>query len=421
MKFQTYPKLFPAPPPEADAESVTQATASSVTELPQAPVVQYLNVLLAGAVRARASDIHLEPEANQLRVRWRIDGHLTEAEAPPIEMKEALISRIKVLAKLDISERRIPQDGHIKDINIDPSHQVGFRVSTLPTIHGEKVVLRVLDHDAASLQVDKLGLEASQLAALYKALSQPHGLILVTGPTGSGKTVTLYSCLNRLNNPESNISTVEDPSEIRLPGISQVNINEKAGLSFASVMRSFLRQDPDVIMIGEVRDGETADIAIKAAQTGHLVLSTLHTNDAPSSLSRLVNMGVPAFQVATSVSLICAQRLVRRLCEHCKVPAPTSAQKQKSLGLLDSQQERVFYQAVGCPQCLGGYRGRIGIFQVMPISASIAGAMTQGQSTQVISDLAIQERILTLRQAALRKALSGQTSIEEVLAHTRND
>ena len=246
-------------------------------------------------------------------------------------------------------------------------------------------------------------------------------MILVTGPTGSGKTVTLYSCLQRLNRPEVNISTVEDPSEIRLPGITQVNVNEKAGLNFAAVMRALLRQDPDIIMVGEVRDAETADIAIKAAQTGHLVLSTLHTNDAPSSLSRLVNMGVPAFQVATSVSLICAQRLVRRLCEHCKAPNPVSAQVQKSLGLAAANEERLFFKPVGCPNCVGGYRGRVGVFQVMPITDAIAEAMVQGQSPQAIGMLAQQAHVLTLRQAALRKAMAGLTSIEEVISQTRDD
>ena len=387
----------------------------------EAPVVRYLTALLSSAVRLRASDIHLEPQGDALRIRWRIDGHLTEAEAPPADMKEALISRIKVLAKLDISEKRLPQDGHIKHVSGSGDRQVEFRVSTLPTIHGEKVVVRVLDHDASSLRLDQLGLEASQLGALNKALSQPHGMILVTGPTGSGKTVTLYSCLQRLNRPEINISTVEDPSEIRLPGVTQVNVNEKAGLNFAAVMRALLRQDPDIIMVGEVRDSETADIAIKAAQTGHLVLSTLHTNDAPSSLSRLVNMGVPPYQVATSVSLICAQRLVRRLCEHCKVPSPVSTQVQRSMGLRQAEQGRLFYKPSGCPQCVGGYRGRMGVFQVMPVTEAIAEAMVNGQPPQAIGAIAQQAHILTLRQAALRKAIAGLTSLDEVLSQTRDD
>lgn len=387
----------------------------------EAPVVRYLDALLSQAVAQRASDIHVEPQADGVRVRWRIDGRLAEIDAPPATIHEALVSRIKVLAKLDISERRLPQDGHIKQLQAAGGRAVELRISTLPTIHGEKVVIRVLDHDAANLSLEQLGMEAAPLAALKRALSQPHGMILVTGPTGSGKTVTLYSCLQRLNRPEVNISTVEDPAEIRLPGITQVNVNEKAGLQFAPVLRALLRQDPDIIMVGEVRDGETADIAIKAAQTGHLVLSTLHTNDAPSSLSRLVNMGVPSFQVATTVSLICAQRLVRRLCDHCKAPHPISAPAQQALGWREAEQERLFFRAVGCSHCIGGYRGRLGVFQVMPISEAMASAMIAGRTSHELAALARQEQVLTLRQAAIRQAIAGLTSIEEVLMQTRED
>jgi type IV pilus assembly protein PilB len=384
------------------------------------PVVRYLNALLGSAVRQRASDIHLEPTEVGIQVRWRVDGKLVHAEPPPADMRDALISRVKILAKLDISEKRLPQDGHIKHVTEHSGRTVEFRVSSLPTVLGEKVVIRILDQDAASLQVETLGLDRVQLAALQRALSQPHGMILVTGPTGSGKTVTLYSCLQALNSPDVNISTVEDPSEIRLPGITQVNVNEKAGLTFASSMRAFLRQDPDIIMVGEIRDAETADIAIKAAQTGHLVLSTLHTNDAPATLNRLLNMGVPAFNVAASVTLICAQRLVRRLCEQCKAPTPLSGNVLASLGLSSPERERLFYKAVGCPQCVGGYRGRIGVFQIMPVSQAIAQAMVEGQSAEELGAIARREGVLTLRQSALRKAIAGLTSLDEVLAHTRD-
>jgi type IV pilus assembly protein PilB len=411
------------PPPQRSAQPLRplERAAQGSGLNAEAPVVRYLDALLEQAVTQRASDIHVEPQADGLRVRWRIDGRLAETQAPPAAIQEALVSRIKVLAKLDISERRLPQDGHIKQLKAADGRAVDLRISTLPTIHGEKVVIRVLDHDAATLSLEQLGMEAAPLAALKRALSQPHGMILVTGPTGSGKTVTLYSCLQRLNRPEVNIATVEDPAEIRLPGITQVNVNEKAGLQFAPVLRAMLRQDPDIIMVGEVRDGETADIAIKAAQTGHLVLSTLHTNDAPSSLSRLVNMGVPSFQVATTVSLICAQRLVRRLCDHCKAPAPISAAARQALGGHELEPAQLWFKAVGCAHCIGGYRGRIGVFQVMPVSEAMANAMIAGRTSHELAALAQQEQVLTLRQAAIRQAVAGLTSIEEVLMQTRED
>lgn len=386
-----------------------------------APVVTYLNQLLSQAVRLRASDIHVEPQAQGLRVRWRIDGHLNPAPAPPPDLGGTLVSRIKVLAKLDIAEKRLPQDGHIKASANLTDRPVEFRVSSLPTIHGEKVVLRILDHDASNLQLAQLGLDEVQLRRLQLALQQPQGMILVTGPTGSGKTVTLYSCMQHLNRHELNLSAVEDPCEIQLPGVTQVNVNEKAGLNFANVMRALLRQDPDIIMIGEVRDSETADMAIKAAQTGHLVLSTLHTNDAPASLSRLIHMGVPAYQVASSVSLICAQRLVRRLCENCKQPDLSQASRQATWAMAEPPRHHTLYRPVGCPQCVAGYRGRIGVFQVLPIQTDIADAMLQGAPPQTIAALAQGAQIPSLRQAALQKARQGVTSLAEVFSQTADD
>lgn len=394
------------------------ATGSAVTEgLGQAPVVRYWDTLLEQAVNWGASDIHLEPQAHGLRVRLRIDGRLREVAGPDASLREALVSRIKVLAKLDIAEKRQPQDGHISATLTGQSRQVALRISTLPTIHGEKVVARLLEQAANSLLLAQIGLEPEQHEALQHALAQAHGMILVTGPTGSGKTVTLYSCLQQLNRPDRNISTVEDPAEIRLEGITQVNINDKAGLDFSSVMRAMLRQDPDIIMVGEVRDSQTADIAIKAAQTGHLVLSTLHTKDAPSTLTRLVHMGIPAYQVASSVSLICAQRLLRRLCDRCKAPAMAPALDRPQL----DRNHRTRFRAVGCDACVGGYKGRVGVFQVLPITEEIARAMLRGESPLAIGQLAQAAGTLTLRQAATRKADAGLTSWEEVCSQTAAD
>lgn len=383
------------------------------------PVVRWLDDILRLASAQGASDIHLEPLAHGMRLRFRIDGHLCEQPPPPPELKDSLVSRIKVLGNLDISEKRLPQDGHI-NIGAHASSPVALRVSTLPTVHGEKVVLRILAQTATSLQLEQLGLEPEQLSWLTAALRQSQGMILATGPTGSGKTVTLYSCLQQLNQPHRNISTVEDPAEIRLDGVTQVNVNEKAGLHFATVMRALLRQDPDVIMVGEIRDAETADIAVKAAQTGHLVLSTLHTNDAPSTLVRLLHMGIPAYQVASSVSLICAQRLVRRLCDACKERSETKPHTWTSLQD-ETAPAQTLYRAVGCSQCVGGYSGRIGVFEVMPITEALAAAMMGAPSTARIQALARQAGVLSLRQAAWRKAYAGLTCAQEVLSQTPDD
>lgn len=408
-----------ARPQSAPLSGTVGLNASDVTD---APVVRYLNTLLTQAVQQRASDIHIEPTESGQRVRLRVDGRLVQTQGPPVAAREALVSRVKILAKLDISEKRLPQDGHIKHTLPGLGRAIEFRVSSLPTILGEKLVIRVLDQDTTSLQIETLGLEDEQLQALQHALDQPHGMILATGPTGSGKTVTLYSCLQALNRPDVNIATVEDPSEIHLPGINQVNVNEKAGLTFASSMRAFLRQDPDIIMVGEIRDAETADIAIKAAQTGHLVLSTLHTNDAPSTLNRLVNMGVPAFNVAASVTLICAQRLVRQLCEACKTPTSIPTHLQALLTrAIPTQAHTTTYQAVGCTQCVNGYRGRLGIFQVMPITERMGQAMVEGAPASTLALIAREEGVTSLRQSALRKAFAGLTSLEEVLLHTRQE
>ena len=404
----------------------TSAPLSSVNNHQgDAPVVRYLNDLITQAVRQRASDIHLEPLAQGMRVRWRIDGKLVQAPTPPQTMKDALISRVKILAKLDIAEKRLPQDGHIKHADPSQGLTVELRVNSLPTTLGEKVVIRLLDQRNTALELSALGMDAQQLQALQQALKQPNGMILITGPTGSGKTVTLYSCLRTLNRPDVHIATVEDPCEIQMEGATQVNVNDKVGLTFASSMRAFLRQDPDIIMVGEIRDSETADIAIKAAQTGHLVLSTLHANDAPATLSRLMNMGIPAYNMAASVRLIGAQRLLRRLCEACKQAYTPDAHTQAMLGLnhrpIQETPARSMYRAVGCAQCVGGYRGRTGVFQMMPVTDTLAHAMLNGQPTRALAAIAQSEGVLTLHQAAVHKALAGLTSIEEVLAHTRAD
>ena len=401
---------------ESAAESVD---AASSIEIDDAPVVRYLQKIMLDAVNTGASDIHLEPYEKFYRIRYRRDGVLYEIAQPPLAIKEKLASRIKVISKLDISEKRIPQDGRVKLV-LTKNRAIDFRVSTLPTLYGEKIVMRVLDPTSAQLGVDALGYEAWQKEILLSAVQRPYGMVLVTGPTGSGKTVSLYTCLNILNQPGVNISTAEDPAEIQLPGVNQVNVNEKAGLTFAAALRSFLRQDPDVIMVGEIRDLETADIAIKAAQTGHMVLSTLHTNDAPATLTRLLNMGVAPFNVASSVICITAQRLARKLCS-CKRPAdiPKEALLRAGFGEEELDGSWQPYHPAGCDICQGsGYKGRTGIYQVMPITEEMQRIILKNGTSMDIADQARREGVLDLRQAGLLKVKAGTTSLEEVEAVT---
>ena len=399
---------------EADSASASSAAASEVDD---APVVKFLHKMLLDAFSMRASDLHFEPYEHNYRVRFRIDGELREIASPPIAIKDKLASRIKVISKMDISEKRIPQDGKMK-LKIGADRMIDFRVSTLPTLYGEKIVIRILDPSSARLGIDALGYEAPEKARLMQAIGRPYGMILVTGPTGSGKTVSLYTCLNLLNQPGVNIATAEDPSEITLPGVNQVNVNEKAGLTFAVALKSFLRQDPDIIMVGEIRDLETADIAIKAAQTGHLVLSTLHTNDAPSTLTRLRNMGIAPFNIASSVLLITAQRLARRLCPNCKTTVEIPAKALLQAGFKPEQLEGGWkpYQPVGCSACNNGYKGRVGLYQVMPISEDIQRIILRDGSALEIGEQARREGVNTLRDAGLHKVKMGLTSLEEVLA-----
>lgn len=385
------------------------------------PVVRFVNKALLDAINEGASDIHFEPYEKYYRIRVRTDGVLREMAQPPLILKEKIASRIKVISRMDISERRVPQDGRMKMV-LSRNKSIDFRVSTLPTLHGEKIVMRILDSNSAMLGIDALGYEPAQKKLLIEAIERPYGMILVTGPTGSGKTVSLYTCLNLLNKPGANISTVEDPAEINLPGINQVNVNEKAGLTFSSALRAFLRQDPDIIMVGEIRDLETAEISIKAAQTGHLVLSTLHTNDAPTTLERLKNMGIPPFNIASSVIMITAQRLARKLCS-CKQPENIPRQALLQAGFTEEDLDGSWQPQgpVGCERCKGsGYKGRVGIYQVMPISEAIAHIiMTDGNSMDIAAQ-ARREGVLDLRQSGLLKVKQGVTSLKEVLA-TTND
>ncbi|MDD2989190.1 MAG: type IV-A pilus assembly ATPase PilB [Zoogloea sp.] len=389
------------------------------SEVDDAPVVRFIQKLLIDAINEGASDIHFEPYEKYYRIRFRTDGILREIAQPPLVLREKIAARIKVISRLDISEKRIPQDGRMKLV-LSKNKAIDFRVSTLPTLYGEKIVMRILDPSSAMLGVDALGYEPDQRAALMDAVQRPYGMILVTGPTGSGKTVSLYTCLNILNKPGVNISTAEDPAEINLPGINQVNVNEKAGLTFAFALRAFLRQDPDVIMVGEIRDLETAEISVKAAQTGHLVLSTLHTNDAPSTLERLKNMGVAPFNIASSVIMITAQRLARRLCS-CKKPIDIPIEALMSAGFTESDLDGTWqpYGPVGCERCKGsGYKGRLGIYQVMPISEEIARIiMTNGNSMDIAAQAQL-EGVRDLRQSGLLKVKQGVTSLTEVLACT---
>ncbi len=387
-------------------------------EVEDAPIVRFLQKMLIDAINARASDLHFEPYEYQYRVRFRIDGELREITQPPIAIKEKLASRIKVISRLDISEKRVPQDGRMK-LKFG-SKAIDFRVSTLPTLFGEKIVIRILDPSSAKLGIEALGYEKIEKDRLLHAVQRPYGMILVTGPTGSGKTVSLYTCLNLLNQPGVNISTVEDPAEINLPGINQVNVNDKAGLTFSAALKSFLRQDPDIIMVGEIRDLETADIAIKAAQTGHLVMSTLHTNDAPTTLTRLMNMGVAPFNIASSVLLITAQRLARRLCENCKASADYPVDALKRAGFRDEDLDGTWkpYRAVGCSACNNGYKGRVGLYQVMPITETIQRIILSEGTALDIAKQALLEGVRDLRQSGLVKVRAGVTTLEEVITVT---
>lgn len=390
-------------------------------EIDDAPVVKYLQKILIDAINMGASDLHFEPYEKFYRIRYRVDGVLREIAQPPLAIKEKLASRIKVISSMDISEKRIPQDGRMKLV-LSKTRTIDFRVSTLPLIHGEKIVMRILDPASAKLGIEALGYEPAQKEALLAAVSRPYGLVLVTGPTGSGKTVSLYTCLNILNEPGVNISTAEDPAEIPLAGINQVNVNDKQGLTFAAALKSFLRQDPDVIMIGEIRDLETADMAIKAASTGHMVLSTLHTNDAPSTLTRLMNMGVAPFNIASAVSLITAQRLARKLCPNCKVPLDVPKEALLGVGFeeadLDGNWQPYGPKEGGCEMCNGGYKGRVGIYQVMPVSDAMSRIIMKNGTAHDIADQARLEGIRDLRQSGLLKVKQGLTSIAEVEAVT---
>lgn len=396
------------------------AVSEESSEVENSPVVRYLQKILLDAIQMGASDIHIEPYEKFFRVRFRVDGELQEVVQPPMDLREPIASRIKVISKLDISEKRVPQDGRMK-LLLSNQKTIDFRVSTLPTLYGEKVVMRILDSSNVKLGIDALGYEADQQEQLLNAIGRPYGMILVTGPTGSGKTVSLYSCLNILNQPGVNISTAEDPAEIQLPGVNQVNVNEKAGLTFASALRSFLRQDPDIVMVGEIRDFETADIAIKAAQTGHLVMSTLHTNDAPTTLTRLANMGVPAFSIASSVILITAQRLARKLCDKCKKPIDLPHNVLLSAGFRESEIDGSWrpYGPVGCPVCKkSGYKGRVGVYEVMPISDEIREIIMREGTSLDLAAQAQREGIRNLRQSGLVKVKNGVTSLEEIEAIT---
>ena len=407
---------FDEEPDDADATAETDKTASEVED---APVVKFLQKMLIDAFNMRASDLHFEPFEHSYRVRFRVDGELREIASPPVAIKEKLAARIKVISKLDISEKRVPQDGKMK-LKIGPDRVIDFRVSTLPTMFGEKIVIRILDPSSAKLGIDALGYEPEEKARLLEAISRPYGMVLVTGPTGSGKTVSLYTCLNILNTAGVNISTAEDPAEITLPGVNQVSMNEKAGMTFPVALKAFLRQDPDIIMVGEIRDVETADIAIKAAQTGHLVLSTLHTNDAPTTLTRMRNMGIAPFNIASSVILITAQRLARRLCPHCKTPVDIPRETLLQAGFDEDDVDGSWspFHPVGCAKCNNGYKGRVGIYQVMPITEEIQRIVLRDGSALEVAAQAQTEGVRSLRQSGLHKVKLGMTSLEEVLGCT---
>ncbi|MBK6554054.1 MAG: type IV-A pilus assembly ATPase PilB [Rhodocyclaceae bacterium] len=405
---------------EFDEENADEAELDgSTSEVDDAPVVKFIQKILHDAIAEGASDIHFEPYEKYYRIRFRVDGVLREIAQPPLVIKEKIASRIKVISRLNIAEKRVPQDGRMKLV-LSKGRAIDFRVSSLPTLHGEKIVLRILDPSSATLGIDALGYEPDQREALLDAIQRPYGMILVTGPTGSGKTVSLYTCLNILNQPGTNISTAEDPAEINLAGINQVNVDDKVGLTFAAALKSFLRQDPDIIMVGEIRDLETAETAIKAAQTGHLVLSTLHTNDAPQTLTRLMNMGVPTFNIASSIMLITAQRLARRLCA-CKVPMDVPRETLLNAGFSEDDLDGSWqlFGPGGCERCKGsGYKGRVGIYQVMPVSESIQRIIMSNGTSLDIAAQALAEGVRDLRRSGLLKVRQGVTSLDEVLATT---
>lgn len=381
-----------------------------------APVVKFVNKMLLDAIRMGASDLHFEPYEKTYRVRFRVDGVMQVVSRPPVQLAGKIAARLKVMSQMDISERRTPQDGRIK-LKLSKTKAIDFRVSSLPTLFGEKLVLRILDPSSAMLGIDALGYEPDQKALFLEALQKPQGMLLITGPTGSGKTVSLYTGLNILNTPETNISTAEDPVEINLEGINQVNVNPKVGLTFASALRAFLRQDPDIVMVGEIRDLETAEIAIKAAQTGHMVLSTLHTNSAPETLTRLRNMGVASFNIATSVNLVIAQRLARRLCKVCKKPADIPKQSLLEMGFTEedlANPDHVIYEPVGCGECREGYKGRVGIYEVMKITPNISRIIMEDGNAIEIKDAAMTEGFRDLRRSGIMKVLQGTTSIQEM-------
>ncbi|MBU0915033.1 MAG: type IV-A pilus assembly ATPase PilB [Gammaproteobacteria bacterium] len=401
-----------------DTGTQAQEADAAATDVEDAPVVRFLQKMLIDAINARASDLHFEPYEYNYRVRFRVDGELREVTQPPVAIKDKLASRIKVISKLDIAEKRVPQDGRMK-LKFG-NKAIDFRVSTLPTLFGEKIVIRILDPSSAKLGIDALGYESIEKERLMNAIVRPYGMVLVTGPTGSGKTVSLYTCLNILNQPGVNISTVEDPAEINLPGINQVNVNDRAGMNFSVALKAFLRQDPDVIMVGEIRDLETADIAIKAAQTGHMVMSTLHTNDAPTTLTRLMNMGVAPFNIASSVILITAQRLARKLCDTCKAPADYPREAMLKAGFKEADLDGTWkpYKAIGCSACNNGYKGRVGIYQVMPISEEIQRIILSQGTAMDIAEQAKREGVRDLRESGLVKVKAGLTSLEEVISVT---
>ena len=402
-----------------EEESGEKTEDAGAVEVDDAPVVKFIQKMLLDAINDGASDIHFEPYEKNYRIRFRVDGMLREVAAPPLAIKEKIASRIKVISRLNIAEKRVPQDGRMRLV-LSKSRAIDFRVSTLPTMYGEKIVLRILDPSSATLGIEALGYEPEQRALLLDAVQRPYGMVLVTGPTGSGKTVSLYTCLNILNKPGINISTAEDPAEIPLPGINQVNIDDRQGLTFPVALKAFLRQDPDIIMVGEIRDLETAEIAIKAAQTGHMVLSTLHTNDAPSTLTRLMNMGIPTFNIASSILLITAQRLVRRLCS-CKQKVDAPAETLLNAGFLESDLDGSWqlYGPGGCERCKGtGYKGRVGVYQVMPVSEDIQRLIMANGTALDIAEQARREGVNDLRRSGLLKAKQGLTSLDEVLGNT---
>ena len=414
---------------EYDPSAAAAARKGPGNEIDDAPVVRFLQKLLNEAFNRGASDLHFEPFEFFYRIRFRVDGVLQEVARPPLDIRDKIATRIKVLSRLDISEKRVPQDGRMKLLISVPKDKdsketiekaIDFRVSTLPTLFGEKIVMRILDSSTDKLDIDQLGYEPQQKELLLEVIKRPYGMVLVTGPTGSGKTVSLYTFLNMLNQGDINISTAEDPAEIQLPGVNQVNVNDKAGLTFAAALKSFLRQDPDIIMVGEIRDLETADISIKAAQTGHLVLSTLHTNDAPTTLTRMRNMGIAPFNIASSVILITAQRLARRLCTNCKLPADIPRETLLDAGFKEEELDGSWkpYRPVGCSACNSGYKGRVGIYQVMPISEAIQEIILRDGSALDIAMQSEAEGVRSLRQSGLRKVMQGLTSLEEVVACT---